>query len=195
MGLDSIELVVEIERYFGIQIPDREAEKIITVQAMVDTVARHLNITDDSTELRDNILERVNQAFLKLGITSAVIPLTANISPFLSPNNKEVWMAFKRELHLDVPKPETLKPESSKLIDKIKNAVNWKPMYDWTSITVDQFVTAICASNHEVLIDRTQIKSTYEIYVAVIAITVEKIGVDYFEITPEKSFADDLGVS
>ena len=32
MGLDSIELVMEIENYFGIQIPDAEAEKIYTIQ-------------------------------------------------------------------------------------------------------------------------------------------------------------------
>ena len=36
MGLDSVELVMEIENYFGIRIPDSEAEKIYTIQIMVD---------------------------------------------------------------------------------------------------------------------------------------------------------------
>ena len=67
-------------------------------------------------------------------------------------------------------------------------------MYNWSSITFDQFVTAICANNYEELIDKKQIKELYEIYIIVIAITVDKIGVDYYEITPDKSFTTDLGV-
>jgi len=37
-------------------------------------------------------------------------------------------------------------------------------------------------------------KSKYEIYLAIMRITVDKIGVNYSEIGIEKSFADDLGV-
>jgi hypothetical protein len=120
--------------------------------------------------------------------------LTEPISKYLSPDNKETWEKFKNELQLDVPKPDTIRRDSKKIIDKIKIAVNWAPMYDWLSITVDQFVTAICVINHEDFIDKEHIKSTYEIYVAVTAITVDKIGVDYYEISPEKSFTTDLGV-
>jgi Phosphopantetheine attachment site len=42
MGLDSIELISEIEQKFGINIPDREAEKITTVGKMYDAVWGHL---------------------------------------------------------------------------------------------------------------------------------------------------------
>ena len=194
MGLDSVELVMEVEKYFGISIPDPEAEKIYTLQAMVDTVARHINVTDNSTELRDNIFERVNQALLKLGLTETPVELTEHISTYLSPNNKETWEAFKNEMQLDIPKPDTVNRDSKKLIDKIKVAIKWTPMYDWLSITVDQFIAAICANNHEELIDKLHIKSTYEIYIDVTAITVDKIGVDHYEIAPEKSFTTDLGL-
>jgi acyl carrier protein len=194
MGLDSVELIMEVEKYFRISIPDPEAEKAYTVQAMVDTVARHLNVTDESTELRDNIFERVNQALLKLGLTETPVALTEHISKYLYPKNKETWEAFKNGLQLEVPKPETSNRDSKKLIDKIKFAIKWTPMYDWSSITIDQFVAAICANNHEELIDKEHIKSTYEIYIAVTSITVDKIGVDYYEIAPEKSFTTDLGV-
>ena len=103
-------------------------------------------------------------------------------------------MAFNRELRLDVPKPVTIKPDSGRLIDKVKNMIKWTPMYDRTSITVDQFITAICACNHEQLLDKANIKITYEIYLAVTAITVDKIRVDYYEITPAKSYTADLGI-
>jgi acyl carrier protein len=194
MGLDSVELVMEVEKYFGIAIPDPEAEKAYTIQAMVDIVARHLNLTGNGMELRDKIFEKVNQALLKLGLINTPVSLADLISKYLFPDNKETWQAFKNELQLKVPKPDTIKRNSPKLIDKIKFAINWTPMYDWSSITVDQFVAAICANNYEELIDKEHIKSTYEIYIAVTAITVDKIGVDYYEIAPEKSFTTDLGV-
>ena len=42
MGLDSIEILVKVEQTFGISIPDREAEKIITVGDFHDAVWKHL---------------------------------------------------------------------------------------------------------------------------------------------------------
>ena len=194
MGLDSVELVIEVENYFGISIPDLEAEKADTVQAMVDTVARHLNITENRSELHDNIHKRINLALLKLDLSDIEVPLTEPISYYLSLDKKEVWGVFKNYLQLDVPIPEMKSQNGNKLIDKIKNVYKWTPLYDWFSITMDQFIAAICANNYEELINKKNIKSTFEIYVAVIAITVDKIGVDYYDITPEKSFTLDLGV-
>ena len=194
MGLDSIELIMEVEKYFGISIPDSEAEKVYTVQAMVDTVARHLNVIENTTELRDVVFERVSQTLLKLALSDTPATLTDDISRYLSPANKQIWAAFEKELRLDVPKPDIVVKEKKNLIGRVTSAIMWTPMYDWHTITVEQFVTAICAYNWNELIVKEHIKSTYEIYVAVTAITVDKIGVDYYEITPGKSFTADLGV-
>ena len=38
-SLDTVELVMTIEEEFNMEIPDEEAEKIITVQALIDYVA------------------------------------------------------------------------------------------------------------------------------------------------------------
>ena len=42
-SLDSVELVVAMEEYFGFDIPNEEAEKIATVEAAVNTFYRHMN--------------------------------------------------------------------------------------------------------------------------------------------------------
>ena len=42
MGLDTVESIVETERIFGIDIPDREAEEINTVGDLQSCVWRHL---------------------------------------------------------------------------------------------------------------------------------------------------------
>jgi acyl carrier protein len=43
MGLDSVEIVMEVEKTFGIFIPDKEAEKIITVGDIHNAVWNHLD--------------------------------------------------------------------------------------------------------------------------------------------------------
>ena len=41
-SLDTVELVMELEDEFDLQIPDEEAEKIQTVGAAVDFIRKHL---------------------------------------------------------------------------------------------------------------------------------------------------------
>lgn len=37
-SLDTVELIMELEEEFGLEIPDEDAEKLTTVQAVVDYV-------------------------------------------------------------------------------------------------------------------------------------------------------------
>ncbi len=41
-SLDTVELVMALEEDFDIEIPDEEAEKILTVQAVVDYINSHV---------------------------------------------------------------------------------------------------------------------------------------------------------
>jgi acyl carrier protein len=40
-SLDLVELIMELEEQFGMEIPDEQAEKITTVEEAVDYVAEH----------------------------------------------------------------------------------------------------------------------------------------------------------
>lgn len=40
-SLDTVELIMELEKQFDIQIPDEEAEKITCVQEAIDFIAAH----------------------------------------------------------------------------------------------------------------------------------------------------------
>ncbi|WP_035586416.1 acyl carrier protein [Hippea jasoniae] len=42
-SLDTVELVMAMEEKFGIDIPDSDASKIVTVQDAIDYVEAHLN--------------------------------------------------------------------------------------------------------------------------------------------------------
>jgi acyl carrier protein len=194
MGLDGIELLMEIEKYFGIEIPDAEAEKLDTIQLMVDSVAGHLNITNESTELRHSIFQRLVNSFRSLGLTSQNINLSDLANQFVSVDDKKRWAELERSLSLSVPKPALIQKASNKISELVMNLISMPQQYDWQAITIEQFVDSICVRNYSTLIERTRIKNKYEIYVAVAAITVDKIGVDCYEIGPNKSFTQDLGV-
>jgi acyl carrier protein len=60
MGLDTVELVMQVEKTFAITIPDHEAEKMLTVGDMHDYVMR-VTVADgralDSDQVWDQITE------------------------------------------------------------------------------------------------------------------------------------------
>ncbi len=194
MGLDSIELLIEIEKYFGIQIPDAEAEKIYTVQLMVDVVAKHLGMINESSSLENEVLQKLNSSLLKNGLIQQNLQLSDLLNKAISPADKMIWKIVEDDLQLKIPKPDFISKETSGFFDKVRTFVNWQPSYDWEKILIGEFVAAICAANQTKLIAPKNIISKYEIYIIVMALTVDRIGVDYYEVKPEKSFTNDLGV-
>jgi acyl carrier protein len=195
MGLDSLELLMEIEHYFGIRIPNAEAEKLYTIQNFVDTVATHLHISNNSLELRDTVFNKVNSSMMQLGWTTEKIKLSDLIGSVVPTNNKEYFTALSQSLQLSVPRPEhTRTGKSGKISEKLKSLISWDPAYDSAALSFEHLVVAICASNYQELIVRGDIKNRYEIYIAISGITADKVGVDYYELSPEKSFTTDLGI-
>lgn len=194
MGLDSVALLVAVENYFRIQIPDAEAEGILTVQNMADVVAGHLDVPDDSSELRDLIFQQIADSIHQLYLADDEIKLADRISTHISPDDQGKWASFKDSLQLEVPVPHTQRSRSNKFAGMLKNIFDPAPDYDWEAITVEQFIAVVCAANFQELIDETGIKTKYEILIVVMGITADKLGVDYYEITPEKSFTGDFGI-
>lgn len=193
MGLDSVELVMEVERSFRINIPDAEASKIYTVQDMVNTVAAHLQITDDGTSLRDRMFGKVVQA-MEAAAPGMVqyVTIHSKIPASIHPDNISVWEAFLQNLQLKVPVPA--KPgNKNRFIKKLIPGIVGDPVYDWHSLSMETLVDAIYARNYGTMRNPGLI-TRYEIYTTVIEITAEKLGIDYYEITPEKSFTTDLGI-
>ncbi|WP_307734882.1 hypothetical protein [Chitinophaga nivalis] len=193
MGLDTVELIIAIENYFQIAIPDAEAEKIYTLRDMARVVARHLQITTEHTGLQEQLLQQVAGGIRSSVLTDREIALTDLVSTYLSPGATASWSIFTQQLLLQVPVPE-IAPAGNRFSDRLKRAFRSSPTYDWATITIEQFIAVMAACNSRVLIDPKNISSTYEIYVIVASITVEQTGVDPYETGPDKSFTDDLGI-
>lgn len=194
MGLDSVELVMDMEKFFGIRILDADAEKMYTVQDAVDTIARYLNIESTDTALRHTMFSKVSLAIQQLTNQANEIQLNEKIVHYLPIGDKERWNKFEELLQLKVPRPHKHGPKKPTILGKLFEKFDWVPDYDPQMILFDQFADAICAHNYRILIDPKSLQTKHEIYIAVAGIAAVKIGVDNYEVQPGKAFTTDLGI-
>lgn len=190
MGLESVELVMAIEDYFGIKIADAEAEQIHTVQDFTDCIAKQLQVTQEYSQLKDDLYEKLKSLWITNEVSDKSFTLNALVSVFLDPHDTAQWNRVYLQIKLRLPDP-VLKHENmlSKTFRKV-----WKPPYEWQTLTVDDFIRAVCALNYEKLIDPKNIQSTFEILVTITGITADRLGLDIYGVQPHKSFVNDFGI-
>ena len=192
MGLDSVELLMEWEKYFGIQIPDLVAEKINSVQNAVDSISTILNISNDSPVLKDKIFGKLQLAISESGSTNTPINQSDLVCKIFPDNDQRTWKFMSTKLDLEVPFPPR-KPDNP-IKTKILTIISWVPKFNYDELTFSQLTDAICGTNYEKLIDAKAITTKYEIYCVIMGLTVDKIGIDVYEVKPGKTFTDDFGI-
>lgn len=193
MGLDSVELLMEWEKYFDIKIPDLVAEKINTVQNAVDAISTILNLTDEKADLKDNIFGRLQNAVSRTVATNPSISQSDLVYKIFPDNNKQTWTSISTELGLEIPFPPT-KLDDNSFKTKVLTVLNWTPKFNYAELTFSDLTDIICGNNSQSLINAKSIKTKYEIYIVLMAITVDKIGIDIYEFKPDKTFTGDFGI-
>lgn len=191
MGLDSVELVMEVEKHFSISIPDKEAEKVYTVGNLVDCVSQIIGVTVYNYSLREKVFSTLQQelAVIRPGLQSYT--LHSRIIESLDVQDKMLITGLEQGSGLQFPGMEATRPNNF-----------WGKTWKWVSsenidfqaITWERYLDMLLAANLEKLVAPWGYRSKYEIYVAIMRILVDKIGVNYAEIGLEKSFTDDLGI-
>src|SRR5512133_3892491 len=102
MGLDSVELVMEVENTFGIQIPDSVAEKIITVEdfhnAVWEYVKNRKSIKCKSQslfyKLRKSVCDTIQISTQSINLDTAlrdVVPMK---------NRRKLWLMLSSNIGL-----------------------------------------------------------------------------------------------
>jgi acyl carrier protein len=188
MGLDIVELVWEIEKFLNIKIKDEDAERIYTLSDAVDTVANYLNIEGTYTSLQDELIGKVIQGFNHLGMSNIPISADSLIFTMLKHDDESNWKLLSEHLGLIVPKPL---PQTRSWFNKM---LTGQPARRYDEITLQEFVDVICMANYRALVDGKNPRDRYDIYVGIAGITARVSGVDFYEINPNKSFTDDLGM-
>lgn len=186
MGLDSVELLMGFENYFSIEVSDIEAEKIRTVQEMIDSVAHHRKIESNNYQLKDKVLLLLKEHLRIREGDFIFIQYPAT--------DEQFWKGLEIAVGLTIPLPSLALENNKTIIDKLLGSIAWKPRYEWKEIDLIRFCEVVCFANYQKLVNPQEITSKFEIYTAIAGITEDKIGLDFYEIFPDKTFADDFGI-
>lgn len=193
MGLDSVELVVEFEKYFGISIPDREAEQIATIEQAAACIVRLLNMQTDAsrTAVYYAVLEPI------VNILQSQYPAVSEYTKLvtLAPDAVE-QAALRRQvakaLQLDVPELPSNRPQLPQgwIGRLLQIPVPAQP--DFSGMTVADLADWVVSVNYRALLPKPN--TLYEVQRVVVGISGDKLGVEVPEIRLADSFTNDLGV-
>jgi acyl carrier protein len=105
MGLDSVEILMKVETTFGIQIPDREAEKIITIEDFHNAVWKHLAGRYSDRCTSQALFYRLRKAFSeKFNFPPAQLrPDTKPEDVFPKDHRRRSYFDLARVLNLELP--------------------------------------------------------------------------------------------
>ncbi len=198
MGLDSVELVMEVEKYFGIDIPDAEAEAVRTVDDFAQCAARYISINKGQKcksqmlfyVLRDYIAEVLNfpkERFMPSTLIGEVFPLE---------NRKEQWTKMSDDLGLEIPtlSKRDLDPDIHYNNSFLFALFNVPEREDVSGKTIRDLTDWILTLNHERFIDAGNIASIQDIERVIIYFISEKCGIDVDSIQIHHKIANDLGI-
>ncbi len=232
MGLDSVELLMEIEQRFGINIPDEEAETITTVQKMYDAVWQHLG-RQHSDKCKSQILfykcRKYFESNFHILLPHCKLDELIN-TIFPKSDRRNLYKKFGEETNLELP--SLILTETWKLFLNIFGIIciagslfvaiiaiiffeqsKWLLIYPVVGIIITILISNMLETKR-VIIEQITLKNFIqqvlilnysklsnefgnnrkEVEFVINQIIVEKVGVELEEISPEKSFTDDLGV-
>lgn len=117
MGLDTVEIILEIEEAFGIHIPDEVAGNMRTVQDMVDYVTGQVATVPAETCETQRVFYRLRRGFLdQIPALVDDFDLRTELRDILHKDQwMRVWTAVRRQVGEDywpteMPWPGILKP-------------------------------------------------------------------------------------
>lgn len=196
MGLDSIELLVAVEKHFQISIPNKEAEKILTVDDFATCVSKHIHFNADA-KCKSQCLFYYLRSYFRTTYDFSpqdFLPATDLGKIFPVNSRKERWEKLAEDFNIRLP---DLERNYSHILFERWFSMFAKPQLqpEIESFTVRDLINWILSLNHKKLINLDHIFSKEEITRIIIGIIDESCGIDVKEIKPSHTIVDDLGIS
>src|SRR5688572_27660604 len=99
MGLDSVEILVRVEEYFGISIPNGEAQKILTVQEFADCVFAKVTINPTEKCKSQMLFYKLRRYFIdKIGPGKEQVRIDSKIGDLITGDLKTTWTEIEKHL-------------------------------------------------------------------------------------------------
>ncbi|WP_207420226.1 hypothetical protein [Desertivirga brevis] len=183
MGLDSVELVMEWEDFFKLKIPDLEAAKMATIADAVTYISSQVEFVERGVDIKATMLSDLEGIFS----LKSHVSLEEFLRTGVPPDEKALWKKMSGLSGYELPIP-TNSHRVEKWYDKL---LPKKAPYE--PVTINRYIDLVCAVNYNALIQGS-IQNQYEVMIAVMGITIEKNGLDPFEVYWDSSFTNDLGI-
>lgn len=104
MGLDSVDILVQVEKQFGISIGDTEAEQIVTIQDFVNVVYSKIKLSPGDTCKSRLLFHKLRGYFIdKLGYDRQQIRPTTIIGNVIVGDLRSKWRGLETFLGLQLP--------------------------------------------------------------------------------------------
>jgi len=197
MGLDSVALLVDVEKHFNISIPNSEAEKICTVQDFADCVFTKVSFRPSQKCKSQILIYRFREFFASnLDIGRNEFTPNKKLSHLIPFNElKKVWKEMEKHLSVKLPDLSELDFNRTKEKEvKILGFKFWTRKAPVTDGTVGDLVNWTLSLNHERFLDPRNLFSRADIERIIIGIITESLGIPVDEIKLSHSITDDLGV-
>jgi len=103
MGLDIVELIMDVEDAFGFKIPDEEATRILTVQDLVNYISEHVSTVSQETCQTQRIYYRLRRGFCcQVPALAGDLRPQTKIKDILHKNEwPEIWAAIRKQVGED----------------------------------------------------------------------------------------------
>jgi acyl carrier protein len=197
MGLDTVELLITVEKHFDISISNNEAEKISTVQDFADYVYNKVSLNTSERCKSQLLFYKIKNHFIgHLDVSKDHFLPDAKIKDLLRHHDlQSAWNNIQKHLQLELP--ALAERDFDPLIQKDIKILGFKVYTRGEPVTegsVKDLVNWTLALNHKKLMDVKNLCSKKEIEWIIVGIVSESSGVPVNEIKMMHSFTDDLGM-
>jgi acyl carrier protein len=191
MGLDTVELAMSFERYFGLEIPDSVSETLYTVGDVSSWFSQQLGVAGQrQSVVRVAVAE---QLLRELPPNSdEATPLCQLLPEAATLKTLRYALRERRGLLLPLLAAPPATPASPSLWERLTGQQLTTTPH-WTTQTLASLIDWVVAYNYQKLLG-PPFTSQYEVEQAVIGLTSEKSGVEVEEIRLQDSFTNELGM-
>lgn len=182
MGLDSVELLMAIEEEFGVDIPESDAEKMVTVGEVYEWLKDRIASSSPVACLTQRVFYKLRRALVEnYGLENKPITPDTRLSELLSLNDiKDGWPFMQLFIDLKTPPFQTADELSGFTLTR-------------KSLTMRELVSALIKINGKAMAPQTD--SEEEIWRRLVAVFVRQAYVSPAQITPQARIVRDLGIN
>ncbi|SFT39624.1 hypothetical protein SAMN05216474_0324 [Lishizhenia tianjinensis] len=194
MGLDSVDLLVSIEKTFNVEFSDYEAAHIHTIEEMVNALGAKITLSTVDSKVYDQISQHLKaeiNSFLSCEIALKPQSLLGDI--FQTEVFTTMWNDFRSQSSLKLPKPSKKEKYAHSRWKDFKFYTQ-RPIPDLNSSSFETLVAWTYSLNWKKFITIQEISALYDVKRILCGIINEQIGMDIKEIQLTDSFTSDLGI-